>query len=398
MNALSVSGDASHPSAFRRLDWLDGLRGLAILVVLLFHINLLKGGFLGVDLFFVLSGFLITTLLVKEWQRSDSIHLGRFYLRRLLRLAPAFVCTLLAFNLCIALTRPELLTGSGKQSLVALAYLSNWRALHGVDLGMLVHTWSLSLEEQFYLVWPVLLLVVLKLSPGRKTALTLVAIGIVASAGTRLALCGFPPQRLFSKVDMTLWRVYEGLDTRADALLVGCFVGMAYCWELLPRSGRLCSLLKCAALMAIAPLMYAVAAARQDEVRLYQLGLTLIALFFGIALAGLLASPWSLATRFLAWRPLVGLGRISYSLYLVHVPVIGLIFCLWPACPPALRHVVEVVTSFAVALALYFGVEKPFLRLKSRFTEATAADQPQAPRHRMPQRLPPPPRQLPRAA
>src|SRR6266700_848849 len=144
--------------------WLDGLRGLAILMVLAFHLGFVPGGFLGVDVFFVLSGFLITTLLAEEWQARGSISLKHFYLRRALRLLPALAVLLTVCALAKLLTRPWSETVAfGKEIVGVAGYLANWPSLHGVPMRTLGYTWSLSVEEQFYLLWPILFLGMLRL-------------------------------------------------------------------------------------------------------------------------------------------------------------------------------------------------------------------------------------------
>src|SRR5262249_10912041 len=147
------------PASFHRLGyrrWLDGLRGLAILLVLAFHFGCLAGGSLGVDVFFVLSGFLITTLLVEEWQGRGSIGLKHFYLRRGLRLLPAFLALLLICLACTFFAENAAEAAAGRKEVwVAGCYVSNWPELHRTSMPTLGHTWSLSVEEQFYLLWPV---------------------------------------------------------------------------------------------------------------------------------------------------------------------------------------------------------------------------------------------------
>src|SRR5262249_10444122 len=218
--------------------WLDGLRGLAILMVLAFHCRLLPGGSLGVDIFFVLSGFLITSLLVEEWERRGTISFKHFYLRRALRLLPAFLLTLLACAVAIWIwgSREELAT-LGRESLVAICYISNWPALHQVGMPHLGHTWSLSLEEQFYFLWPLLLWLMLWLRLPRRRLIAVLVAGIVACAVLRFTLyrlnCVPGPEKAANVL-----RLYMGLDTRADALLVGCVTGLLACWNWLPTSSR----------------------------------------------------------------------------------------------------------------------------------------------------------------
>src|SRR5215813_13118594 len=156
MQIFSPSSDAPFSLGYRR--WLDGLRGVAILLVLLFHLRLIRGGSLGVDVFFVLSGFLITTLLVEEYQRRGAIRLGQFYLRRVLRLVPALAVIILLFLIhTLVFDPPEVWNARWLEASSVATYPSNLSSLTGITISMLGYTWSLSLEEQFYLLWPGLL-------------------------------------------------------------------------------------------------------------------------------------------------------------------------------------------------------------------------------------------------
>ena len=146
----------SEPFRLGYRRWLDGLRGVAILLVLAYHFGFISGGWIGVDIFFVLSGFLITTVLAEEWRDRGSFSLPRFYLRRALRLFPAFAVLL---TMCAAaipfLSGPTERTEALQKLAVAACYVANWPMLHNVNLTWIGHSWSLSVEEQFYLLWPV---------------------------------------------------------------------------------------------------------------------------------------------------------------------------------------------------------------------------------------------------
>src|SRR4051794_2930819 len=201
------------------VDALDGLRGVAVLGVLAFHLGHLRGGFLGVDLFFVLSGFLITSLLLAEWRRDGRIALGAFWARRARRLLPA-VLVLIAAIAAYAATNPPSVAMHALRgdALATLAYVANWHAivadhsyweLFSVP-SLLAHTWSLAIEEQLYVVWPLIVVVALRF--GRR-ALLFTALGLgVASAIAMIVLHG--------DGDPTS-RVYFGTDTRAAAVLFG---------------------------------------------------------------------------------------------------------------------------------------------------------------------------------
>ena len=201
---------------------LDGLRAVAVLAVVLYHLNVgwASGGLLGVGVFFVLSGYLITDLLLAEREREGAIALGRFWLRRARRLLPALWVMLVVVTLWIVFLDPSQLGGIRGALLAALLYFSNWwyafqHVSYFASFGApspLGHLWSLAVEEQFYLVWPLLLILALRFVHRRWLLVGLVIAGALASAWAMAAL--FQPGS-----DPT--RVYEGTDTRAFQLLIG---------------------------------------------------------------------------------------------------------------------------------------------------------------------------------
>jgi peptidoglycan/LPS O-acetylase OafA/YrhL len=351
--------------------WLDGLRGVAILAVLAYHFRFAAGGFLGVDLFFVLSGFLITTILVEEWQRRGAIHLGQFYLRRGLRLLPAFLALLLVGYLAVRLFKPEQAATCLNETLIAGCYVANWPALHNTPMPTLGHTWSLSLEEQFYLIWPVLLYLMLRVGLSRRRILLVVACGIIASASHRLVL-----HRLYRASGepnlTTVLRMYTGLDTRADALLVGCLVGLLAVWGLLPNSRRFLAGIKAASILAAAGLGWLVLnrTIHFGKPQLHEGGYTLVALMAGVLIVRMLAAPSRVGARILEWSPLVYVGRLSYSLYLVHIAVIYWVDPTGLGWSYPRQTLLVGALSLAAALISHYGVELPFLRLKHRMSKA----------------------------
>jgi peptidoglycan/LPS O-acetylase OafA/YrhL len=369
--AAPAVGDEPEARSFRLgyRRWLDGLRGVAILSVLAFHLGFLPGGSLGVDVFFVLSGFLITTLLVEEWQRRGSIRLRAFYLRRGLRLLPAFLTLLLILALSSLWIRSAAEARARRaEVLVAGCYLANWPTFHSVGLPILGHTWSLSVEEQFYLLWPLLLCGLLRRKLARRLILLLVCAGILASAAHRMALYHAHPGPDRAAHVM---RLYMGLDTRADSLLVGCLVGLLASWGLLPRSRRAVFWGGSASLIGVAVLGYLARNRCLDHSQYYHGLFTGVALMVGVLIVRLLVSPSRLGSLLLESAPLVGVGRISYGLYLFHVPVIR---WLNPAGLgwryPGMTLLVVGLT-LASALLSYFCIERPCLRLKDRLGRRT---------------------------
>jgi len=202
---------------------LDGMRGIAVLLVMLTHARYgapyLQGGSIGVDIFFVLSGFLITYLLVREHDRhGHRISLWKFYARRALRLGPALVLLLIVLALggCLFFD-PETARSNLIDVAITVVYAVNWARAFDIPPKLLRHAWSLSIEEQFYLLWPLILIVMLRAISSRQRIATVILLGAVVSYLWRVALAlqGASVQRLFN-----------GLDTRADSLLVGCALGL----------------------------------------------------------------------------------------------------------------------------------------------------------------------------
>ena len=347
--------------------WLDGLRGVAILMVLAFHFGFLPGGSVGVDVFFVLSGFLITTILAEEWRDRGSISLRRFYLRRALRLLPAFAVLLSMFAAEIPFRPGPAERASALQGLVVAAcYMTNWPTLLApVDLGCLGPTWSLSVEEQFYLLWPIGLLVMLRTGMSRRRIALVVIAGITISAVDRIFLYRMmkshePGHELF------FFRAYMGLDTRADALLVGCLTGLCAVWGWLPRRFDL----RMQAAAGVSALGIAWLSWRRclDHSQYYHGLFTVAALMVATVIVRLLtAKSRTPLARALELPPLVAVGRLSYGLYLYHIPALHWVSADGPNGKDPARCALAAVLTLAITLVSYWVVERPFLRLKSRF-------------------------------
>ena len=217
---------------------LDGLRALAVVAVLLYHggVSWAGGGFLGVEVFFVLSGFLITSLLVLEWGRASRIGLGAFWARRARRLLPALLCMVTVIGVYYALAGPSnAVPGLKADGIATLLYFGNWHQIFTQSnyfaatgpISPLQHTWSLAIEEQFYIFWPALLLSVLwfagRLSSRRSRwelrALLIFSVACAVASAIDMAL-------LFDG-GRGLNRVYYGTDTRAFSLLTGASFAIA---------------------------------------------------------------------------------------------------------------------------------------------------------------------------
>lgn len=356
---------------------LDGLRGAAVLAVLLCHYSIPfgQGGFLGVDAFFVLSGFLITSLLVEEWLETGRLSFRRFYLRRALRLLPALFA-MLAGTAIVALTvaSPDDRAAIWRGSVGTLLYVANWQKFFdSPTVGMLGHTWSLSIEEQFYALWPPLLLFLLQ-----RLRLHWVMKGALV-----LALASATLRALELASGASTYHLYNGTHTRLDSLLIGCAAALAvHCgvvphgrWPLPVRivAGLIVPLALCVAVGAVGS---------EDDPSLYRFGFLLFGCGVAALIVGLVAG--QIRNVVLESPPMVWLGVRSYSLYLWHLPVrdtlqmIG--FAHWRPAPLVLLNL---TLSLSLAALSYAFVEQPALRLKRRFS---ALSEP-APR---PRRLPAP--------
>jgi peptidoglycan/LPS O-acetylase OafA/YrhL len=336
--------------------------------VVAFHLGMTwaPGGYLGVDVFFVLSGFLITALLLSERDTNGRISLARFYARRALRLLPALLAVLGALWLFTTVTvvgdSAHRVRGDG---LAALFYFSNWRAAfgHAPFLGFMGHAWSLSIEEQFYAVWPLLVVGALALRSGRRSLVFVLAVaGAVVPPLLRLAWWDGSPA--------TMARLYYGLDTRADALFVGAVLAVIVASGRLPVGRMARWVYGTLAVGALAVVGHFVATLPRSDASLYRGVMSLVAVSTVALIAHLVASPRGVLGRALSFAPLAALGKISYGVYLWHWPVIV-------ATNPWGRSSGALVARAAIALALsilsWWVVERPCLRLKDRFRSSVPA-------------------------
>lgn len=337
---------------------LDGVRGVAILSVLAFHTHhlfgwsLLPGGLVGVDIFFVLSGFLITTLLLEEWESAGTISLKSFYWRRALRLVPALLVLLVSlYYFSDVLFRTE--AHSTRRAIpVAFVYASDLAlAFFKIHLGALQHTWSLAIEEHFYIIWPLVLLLALKMDIGRKRLVILTLLLAAASAVHRAALQQFGALPV---------RMYYGIDTRADALLIGCATGMCVSWGLIRARA-----LRAWLVPALLFIVFCSFATDYSTAFMHFGGFTVLAAATAVLLVNLVVSPASYAGSFLEYRPLVWVGRISYGVYLWHYPVFKATSFLQGSW--LLKLLVGFGATLIVSCFSYYVLERPALSLKRRF-------------------------------
>ena len=332
---------------------LDGLRGLAILLVFGFHLPIVPfdAGSYGVILFFVLSGFLITTILLRELDKNPTINFRRFYGRRARRLFPALLIVVLA-HLFLQLT----ILGEPDQwwarSWPVLAYVSNYVQVGGAQLVHMAHTWSLAIEEHFYLLWPALLVVI-----PRKWRFQITAALVVAFAAWRLTLLvtGAPHDR-----------IYFATDTNAFAPLLGCLLAIGVHENRIPAPTRNVSALSVGALILAASIPWHY----YDRRLLY--GTLLVGLLSAIAIHAALFKPatW-LENRALRW-----FGKISYGLYLWHYMMISLPWERLLPLPPLLPMI---AAPIALAAMSWHFVEAPILHKGSRTRPVAIKEAPLAP-------------------
>ncbi len=350
-------------SRFPYLPGIDALRALAVLAVFFYHssVGWMPGGFLGVDVFFVISGYLITSLLLREFRRGGHVRLGRFWLRRARRLLPAVGVLIAVTMIVAAIVEPDRIEQLRGDAIASLAYFANWHFILGHQSyfeefqrpSLLTHLWSLSVEEQFYLFWPLVFAAGMKLF-GRGRLLLGVLAGALASVA--LAWVLFDPGHDAS-------RVYYGTDTHAVGLLVG--VALALVWSPIElrrrRTGPLVGpVLDVVGVLALAYVALSFLHVHDYDLALWHGGYLWLALVTALLLA-VLAHPASRLGSILGRAPVLWLGLRSYSFYLWHYPVLML---TRPGLDISLPRGVLVPLQLLAVLALadlsYRFVELPF--------------------------------------
>ncbi|AJH16840.1 acyltransferase family protein (plasmid) [Bacillus mycoides] len=310
----------------RYMVGLDSLRGLAILGVILYHINFnwMPGGFLGVTVFFVLSGYLITDILAIEWKNNKRIDLKKFWLSRARRLLPGMLIMLIVTLAWITIFHSSLLVKMRGDSLAALLYFSNWWYIYHKlsyfdsfsQLSPLNHFWSLAVEEQFYVVWPFVISLGFYYIKKQSRMILFICLGAIASALAMAILYepGTDPSR-----------IYYGTDTRAFSLLIGA--ALALIWpssrlasKIIPQARLILDIIGGVALIIILTMFWKT---NQYEPFLYRGGMVLLSIATALLVANL-AHPASRIAQFLRFRPLRWMGVRSYGIYLWHYPIITL--------------------------------------------------------------------------
>ena len=353
-------GDPTAPDrhAFSYQPALDGLRALSVLAVIAYHngYHWAVGGFLGVDAFFVLSGFLITTLLVLEYQRAERIGLTAFWGRRVRRLLPALLLVLAFCAIyAAALVDPLEIERFRWDSLSSLLYVTNWRFIASgqnyfdvfATASPVRHLWSLAIEEQFYLVWPLVTLGCLRLRRGRTDLLA--GVCVIGAAASAIAMSA-----LYDKGSPS--RAYYGTDTRAHTILIGALLAL-----LLLRyrpSLRAAKVLQLAGAVALVAIFWSWHTTDGAAAGYYGLGSVVYAVGVAIVIAAAM-QPAARLGRVLGVPPLPGIGRISYGLYLWHWPIIVWLPFWRVGFGDSRLVALRVAITFAAAGLSYRFVEMP---------------------------------------
>ena len=382
MSGSDAPGLSARPSATgkERITALDGIRAFALLIIMGYHFGLgwLSGGFFSLDIFYVLSGYLITGLLLGEYRRRDRIKLSNFWLRRARRLLPALLIVLVAVTLMVRFAEPAGLYPDFRMSaLSALFYFSNWWqiAVSGnyfvaTDAYPLTHTWSLAVEEQFYLVWPLVVLAVMHLARtfarGIRALLALSLVGALASA-VEMALLYNPN----SSTNTT--RLYFGTDTHAQSILVGAVLACAMTMIQMrrgeegmapratgPTARRLLTVAGLAGLAGTLALTYTQEGTSGSGFA-YRGGFLLSALSAAALIVGAVCVRDGPIATGLSWRPVVWVGTVSYGAYLWHYPVFIYLDGARTGQQGLALLSIRFAATFGLAAASFYLVERPVI-------------------------------------
>lgn len=303
---------------------IDGLRAIAVIGVMLYHLNFpwFQGGFLGVTVFFVLSGYLITDLLIDEWNKHNKINFIHFMIRRFRRLAPAFFVMMFFVTAWVTFTNHSMFEKLRADLLPSILYVTNWWYIfheysYFETFGLpspLTHIWSLAIEEQFYLIWPLFIILGFTFFKKNRFRVLAIFVGVIISAWIMafLYIPGADPSR-----------VYYGTDTRAFSLLLGA--ALAFVWpsqklsKTLPRKAS--SVLELVGVTGLFLIVLMFLVTSQYEDFLYRGGMFLLSIFTMVTVAAL-AHPASILAKWLSIKPLRWIGVRSYGIYLWHYPII----------------------------------------------------------------------------
>ena len=354
------------------LPSIDSLRALAVLAVIIYHVdvNYLPGGFLGVDLFFVLSGYLISSLIIKEFRKTGTVNLYNFYIRRARRLLPAVYFMITVGLVVMVLFNEVLLRKSHLDAIFGYIYSSNWWYIfHKLDYfdsfgaqSPFKHLWSLAIEEQFYMIFPLLFLLVNRKKKSKDGTYKLNKNFLYVVLG--LILVSLIAHILLFDIN-NISRIYFGTDTRAFSLLVGVVGAILYPMERLhtkvtPQQNLIYSVIS---LVSIATLITVMIYTSEYNTWLYRGGFLLVAIL-GLIVIISSGKQHTVIARLLSFKPVVFIGKISYSLYLWHFPILVLTTPVAEIGNTNIYFVIlRVILTFIVAIVSYVFVETPIRKL-----------------------------------
>jgi peptidoglycan/LPS O-acetylase OafA/YrhL len=361
---------------------LDGFRGIGCLLVLLGHTQwtdqktILPGALTAMDLFFVLSGFLITGLLMAEFEKTQKIDFLHFWKRRAIRLLPVFYVYYGFGTLIYLITKFQPIVGdSAPVSLLSSAfYVSNWAMAAGYQMGIYAVTWSLSLEEQFYFICPILLLFLFK-NFNKKTILVILGLGIIAVNVHRYLL--FHSMLDTHSVALAFKRAFYGLDTRSDALLIGCLASMIYNmyghkFLIGIKIGSLAVVLFLASLFVRdIPIAFHISETSFYTEFLMAGGFTVISTLGVLIILHLIQNPNSPISKVFSIPILTRIGLMSYSIYIWHTTIFGgleVVLSSFNQSPFLwfVKTVIRFTAAFTVGYLSFKFIELPILRYQHR--------------------------------
>ena len=354
------------------LPSIDSLRAIAVIAVIIYHIdaNYLPGGFLGVDLFFVLSGYLISSLIIKEYKSTGTVNLYNFYVRRARRLLPAVYFMITVVLIIITLFNGVLLKKSYLDALFGYIYSSNWWYIfHKLDYfdsfgsqSPFKHLWSLAIEEQFYMFFPLIFLIFNRKSKSNNSnsKLNRNFIYVVLS----LILVSLIAHILLFDIN-NINRIYFGTDTRAFSLLVGVVGAILYPMDRLSerttkKDNMIYSIVSLVSILVLIGIMINTS---EYNTWLYRGGFLLVAII-GLIIIISSGRQYTFMSKLLSFKPFVFIGKISYSLYLWHFPILVVTTPVSEIGNPNLFYVtLRIVLIFLVATGSYMFVETPIRKL-----------------------------------
>jgi O-acetyltransferase oatA len=354
------------------LPSIDSLRAIAVIAVIIYHIdaNYLPGGFLGVDLFFVLSGYLISSLIIKEYKSTGTVNLYNFYVRRARRLLPAVYFMITVVLIIITLFNGVLLKKSYLDALFGYIYSSNWWYIfHKLDYfdsfgsqSPFKHLWSLAIEEQFYMFFPLIFLIFNRKSKSNNSNIKLNKnfIYVVLS----LILVSLIAHILLFDIN-NINRIYFGTDTRAFSLLVGVVGAILYPMDRLSerttkKDNMIYSIVSLVSILVLIGIMINTS---EYNTWLYRGGFLLVAII-GLIIIISSGRQYTFMSKLLSFKPFVFIGKISYSLYLWHFPILVVTTPVSEIGNPNLFYVtLRIVLIFLVATGSYMFVETPIRKL-----------------------------------